>query len=185
VKVSASAAASSHIAIIAFRIRRATLVWNTLPLKPGQISSYTEKVNFLRILIPAALLLVSAGCQKNVQTNDAVLKGVKQHLANKKGLNVDSMDIQISAVAFRDTEADATVSFKPKGGDPAAGMEMKYTLERKGNDWVVKQTPKAGGHGGMMPGAMPGGMGGGMGAGQGMQMPPNHPPAGAVPDPKK
>ncbi len=142
-------------------------------------------MNFLRILIPAALLLVSAGCQKNVQTNDAVLKGVKQHLSNNKGLNVDSMDIQISSVAFRDTEADATVSFKPKGGDASAGMQMKYTLERKGNDWVVKQTPKAGGHGGMMPGAMGSGMGGGMGAGQGMQMPPNHPPAGTVPDTKK
>jgi hypothetical protein len=185
VKVSASAAAISHIAIIAFRIRRAARLWKTLPLKPARISSYTEKVNFLRILIPAALLLVSAGCQKNVQTSDAVLKGVKQHLANNKGLNVDSMDIQVTAVAFRDTEADATVSFKPKGGDPASGMEMKYTLERKGNDWVVKQTPKAGGHGAMMPGGMGSGMGGGMGAGQGMQMPPNHPPAGAAPDPKK
>ncbi len=142
-------------------------------------------MNFLRILIPAALLLVSAGCQKNVQTNEAVLKCVKQHLANNKGLNVESMDIQITTVTFRDTEADATISFKPKGGDPAAGMEMKYTLERKGNDWVVKKTPAAGGHGGVMPGGMGSGMGSGMGGGQGMQMPPNHPPAGVAPDPKK
>lgn len=152
-------------------------------LKLDRISSYTEKVKFLRILFPAVLLLVSAGCQKNVQTNDAVLKGVKQHLANNKGLNIDSMDIQITKVAFRDTEADATVSFRPKGGDAAADMEMKYTLERKGNDWVVKKNPTAGGHGGM--GSGMGGMGGGMGAGQGMEMPQNHPPAGAAPAPKK
>ncbi len=152
-------------------------------LKLDRISSYTEKVKFLRILFPAVLLLVSAGCQKNLQTNDAVLKGVKQHLANNKGLNIDSMDIQITKVAFRDTEADATVSFRPKGGDAAADMEMKYTLERKGNDWVVKKNPTAGGHGGM--GSGMGGMGGGMGAGQGMEMPQNHPPAGAAPAPKK
>ncbi len=91
------------------------------------------------------------------------------------------MDIQITTVTFRDNEADATISFKPKGGDPAAGMEMKYTLERKGNDWVVKKNPVAGGHSGVMPE----GMGSGMGAGQGMQMPPNHPPAGAAPVTKK
>ena len=147
-------------------------------------SSYTGRVKILRYLIPAALLLVTTGCQKNVQTNDAVLKGVKSHLANNKGLNVESMDIQIISVAFRDTEADATISFKPKGGDAAAGMQMKYTLERKGNDWVVKKNPAAGGHGGVVPG-MGSGMPGGMGGGQPMQMPPNHPPATAAPDAKK
>jgi len=37
-------------------------------------------VKFLRILFPAALLLVSAGCHKSIQTNEAVLKGVKTAL---------------------------------------------------------------------------------------------------------
>ncbi|MBE0658696.1 MAG: hypothetical protein IH602_13470 [Bryobacteraceae bacterium] len=151
-------------------------------MKTRLICSYTGVVKYLRLLIPAALILVTAGCQKNVQTNDAVRKGVMEHLANNKGLNVDSMDIEITSVTFKDTEAEADVSFKPKGGDAAAGMQMKYTLERKGNDWVVKQTPKAGGgHGAAMPG-MGGGMGSGMG---GAQMPPNHPPTGAAPDAKK
>ena len=152
--------------------------------------SYTEGVKYLRLLIPAALILVTAGCQKNVQTNDAVRKGVMEHLANNKGLNVDSMDIEITSVTFKDTEAEANVSFKPKGGDAAAGMQMKYALERKGNDWVVKKNPSAGaGHGATMPGmggGMGSGMGGGMGSGMGgAQMPPNHPPAGAAPDAKK
>lgn len=155
-------------------------------MKTRAVYSYTEGVKYLRLLIPAALILVTAGCQKNIQTNDAVRKGVIEHLANNKGLNVDSMDIEITSVSFRDTEADATVSFKPKGGDAAAGMSMKYTLERKGNDWVVKKNPSAGGgHGAAMPG-MGGGMGSGMGTGTGgAEMPPNHPPTGAAPDAKK
>jgi hypothetical protein len=134
-------------------------------------------VKSFRILIPALLLVSGVACNKSIATNEAVRKGVLAHLTNNKGLNVESMDVEITAVAFRDTEADATVSFKPKGGDAAAGMSMKYTLERKGNDWVVKKTPTAGGHGAVVPG--------GMGSGMGMPMPPNHPPAGSAPAPKK
>lgn len=159
-------------------------------MKTRFATSYTGVVKFLRILIPALLIFIGVGCKKSIATNDAVRKGVLEHLSNNKGLNVESMDIEITQVTFRDTEADATVSFKPKGGDAAAGMSMKYTLERKGNDWVVKKNPSAGGgHGMAMPGGMGGGMGSGagsgMGAGQGMQMPPNHPPMGAAPDAKK
>lgn len=150
-------------------------------MKTRSVTSYTGGVKFLRILIPVLVLFAGVGCKKNIATNDAVRKGVIEHLSKNKGLNVESMDIEITQVTFRDTEADATVSFKPKGGDAAAGMAMKYTLERKGNDWVVKKSPSASGHGM----TMPGGMGSGMGSGSGMQMPPNHPPTGATPDAKK
>jgi len=155
------------------------------PDENAGISSYTGVVKTLRILIPILLILAGVGCKKSIATNDAVRKGVLEHLSKNKGLNVESMDIEISSVTFRDNEADANVTFKPKGGDAAAGMSMKYTLERKGNDWVVKKNPSAGGHGMTMPGGMGSGMGSGVGSGQGMQMPPNHPPMGAKPDAKK
>jgi len=150
-------------------------------MKRRVATSYTEEVKILHILIPVLVMFAGVGCKKNIATNDAVRKAVLDHLSTNKGLNVESMDIEITQVTFRDTEADATVSFKPKGGDAAAGMSMKYTLERKGDDWVVKKNPSAGSHGMGMPGGMPGGMG----AGQGMEMPPAHPPMGAAPDSKK
>ena len=89
-----------------------------------------------------------------------------EHLTKKAGLDVNSMDIEIASVTFRKDEADAVVSFKPKGSnDPATGMKMNYTLERKGDQWVVKGRSGMGAgmgdknpHGGGMPSGMPSGM---------------------------
>lgn len=139
-------------------------------------------------ILPLALAAL-AGCSKNIQTNDAVRQGVINHLSQNKGLQIASMDVEVSAVTFKDNLAEATVSFKPKGGGAASGMQMRYTLEKKGDAWVVQKKADSGmGHGGGMPGgAMPGGvMPGGMG---GMApstempagaLPPGHPPAGAA-----
>lgn len=87
------------------------------------------------------------------------------------------MDVDVTDVKFAKDEAHATVSFKVKGStDAGSGMSMPYTLERKGNEWIVKARDAAG-HGGAagMGGVMGGGAPGGEGAPAG-QMPPNHPP---------
>lgn len=115
-----------------------------------------------------------AGCSKNIQTNEAVKQGVVNHLAGNKGLQMSSMDVEVTAVTFKDNLAEATVSFKPKGAAASAGMQMRYTLEKKGDAWVVQKKADSGaGHAG---GAMP------MGEAPAAAMPPGHPPAGA---PKK
>lgn len=119
------------------------------------------------------LLLTSivwlAGCQKNIQTNEAVRDGVIKHLSQNKNLSIGSMDVEVSGVTFKENEAEATVTFKPKGGDAASGMSMRYSLEKKGSEWVVKKKADSGaGHGTAMPGAP-----------QGTGMPPDHPPMGS------
>ena len=124
-----------------------------------------------------------AGCSKNIQTNEAVKQGIVNHLAQNKGLQMASMDMDVTAVTFKDNLADATVSFKPKGGAASTGMQMHYTLEKKGDAWVVQKKADSGaGHGTAMPGM--GGMGAPSPAGEmpAGAMPPGHPPAGA---PKK
>ena len=93
-----------------------------------------------------------------------------EHLSSRSGLDVSSMDVEVTSVTFQGDEAEAAVSFRPKGvTDPEAGMEMRYTLEKKGSRWVVKGKAGAGGgaphgggmespHGGMPPsGDMPAG----------------------------
>ncbi len=121
-------------------------------------------------LLALALL---AGCSKNIHTNEAVRAGVIKHLSQNSGLNLAQMDIEVTSVTFRDNEADAVVGFKPKGAAAASGMSMRYTLERQGNEWVVKKKADSGmGHGMMPPpGSAP--------AGQG-QLPPDHPPVGGA-----
>ena len=120
----------------------------------------------LAVLGTATLLV--CGCARNIQSQEAVRKGLMEHLSKRAGLDLNSMQIDITSLQFRENEADAVVSFRAKGSkDPAAGMQMRYTLERKGNLWVVKGRSGSGGagpHGEGM--AMPG-------------MPPGHPPAGA------
>ena len=116
----------------------------------------------------AALLLT--GCSRGTDNKEAVRQGVLEHLSTRAGLDVKSMQVDVVSVSFRENEADAVVSFRPKGTtDAGAGMQMNYTLEKQGARWVVKAKRDSGAspHGGMPAGTPPGG-----------QMPPGHPPAG-------
>ncbi|MEK7754401.1 MAG: hypothetical protein AAB654_20920 [Acidobacteriota bacterium] len=105
------------------------------------------------------------------------------HLSTRAGLDLKSMQVDVSSVSFRQNEADAVVSFRPKGStEPSAGMKMQYTLEKKGDRWVVKGKRESGmsPHGAGAPGgAMPPG-GAAMPPG-GAAMPPDHPPSGTMP----
>ena len=116
--------------------------------------------------------LALAGCHRNMQTEDAVKRGVMDYLSTRQGLNLSSMNVSIASMVFRQNEVDATVIFTPKGS-AAQPMTIPYTLERKGDRWVVKPRAGAGGnpHGGM----------GGSPHGGGMGMPEGGSPAGALP----
>jgi hypothetical protein len=89
------------------------------------------------------------------------------------------MDVQVGSVSFRQNEADATVIFQAKGSkDPAASMTMKYVLEQKDGQWVVKGRSGANSHGGAAgqssgPHNPPPPTGG--------ELPPGHPPTSGTP----
>lgn len=143
---------------------------------PGAGLGYNRIVRF-HIAVLGVAALLACGCNKthNIQNQEAVRKGVMDYLSKRSSIDIKSMQIDIASVNFRENEADAVVSFRPKGStDPASGMQMAYTLERKGDQWVVKG--RGGSKGGMNPhgGDM---SGGGMpGGGMSGQMPPTHPP---------
>jgi hypothetical protein len=132
----------------------------------------------------AAVLLTA--CNRSAQSTEAVKQGVLNHLSKTAGLNVSQMVVDVSSVTFRENEADALVSIRPKNStDPANSMSMKYTLERKGKEWVVKGRAGGGGnpHGGAMPpgdAANPHGGSAMPPSGDGAsQLPPGHPPTAA------
>ena len=134
--------------------------------------------------ICAALLLIFslAACHHGTQNNDAVRQGVIDHLT-KAGLNVKGMDVNLSSVQINGSQADATVSITPKGGNAAQGMSIKYHLEQQGNQWVVTGRQNADGsphEGATMPSA-PNPHGGAMppqGGTSPMPSPQDLPPAG-------
>ena len=132
------------------------------------------------VLIGAVALAVLAGCSnRNVDSLEAVKQGVISDIS--KNVNVGAMDVNVVSVSFRDKEADAVVSFAPKGGTARQGLTMNYTMERQGADWHIKKRAQSDlqRHAAQAPpGAMSGDgvTGGGMGSGGSSQLPPGHPP---------
>jgi hypothetical protein len=143
-----------------------------------RIAGGTGYNRVVRTSIVALLMLCLAGCNRGVQDKEAVRQGVLDHLAQVQ-LNVASMNVEVTSVQFNGDQAQATVSFTPKGGTAAQAMSMQYQMEKKGGRWSVVGRKDAGASphgGGSMPAAAPGGEnphGGGR-----MPSPEDLPPAG-------
>jgi hypothetical protein len=121
----------------------------------------------------AAVILT--GCAKNIDTSEAVKAGVIKDIAKK--VDIQSMDVSVDSVQFREKEAEAKVSFRPKGGDPAQSIVMNYSLERQGDEWHIKSRNMQGTH--VQPPAQPDGATalppGHPGPSTGGPLPPGHP----------
>jgi hypothetical protein len=133
-------------------------------------------------LAPVTAVILLAACSRDIQNTDAVKQSVIEYLrarTSQTGLNVDMMQVDVTSVSFQKDEAQATLYFRPKAGGGQGGMQIPYTLERKGNKWVVRGRTENGanphGAGGMpsMPLTEPPG-----GAPPG-QLPPGHPSVGS------
>jgi hypothetical protein len=122
------------------------------------------------VSIVALALAALAGCSnRNVDTLEAVKQGVISDIS--KNVNIGTMDVNVVSVSFRDKEADAVVSFAPKGGTRQQGMTMNYTMERQGSEWHIKKRG-SNGHGAQ---TSPGGSMSGAG-GDSSTLPAGHPP---------
>ncbi len=71
-----------------------------------------------------------------MHTREAVERGVRKGVS-AGGLNMENMDMTVNSLNFHDNKADAVVAFSPKGGLISQGVTMRYTLEQRGNDWVI------------------------------------------------
>ena len=128
----------------------------------------------------ALALLLAACAQKNIENKEAVRQAVVEYLTSRQaqtGLDMSTMDVNVTAMTFERDTARATVEFRVKNSD--AGMQLNYTLDRKGDKWVVQPRQDGGqGHGVVQPpvggdtGVSPGGTG---------QLPPGHPSIPATP----
>ena len=131
-----------------------------------------------------ALVVCLAACNRGNTNKEAVRQGVIDFVASR-GLNIQGMNVSLTAVQFNGNRADATVEFTPKGGAPGSGMSMAYQLEQQGSKWVVTGrrdmgAPHGGNAappGGASPGANPhGGMDAAPGGGAAMPSPHDLPP---------
>jgi hypothetical protein len=136
----------------------------------------------VRIGLVLPLIPLLAACNGG-HSRDAVRQGVIDHLT-KVGMNIAGMNVNVTAVQMNGNQAEATVSFTPKGGSASQGMSMKYHLEQRGSNWVVtgRQDASASPHGGaVMPRAASGEAAGAANphaGGSRMPSPEDLPPAG-------
>ena len=124
-------------------------------------------------MLALGTLVLAACARKNIENKEAIRQAVVDYLSSRQaqtGLDMSTMDVNVTAMTFERDTARATVEFRIKNGD--AGMQMNYSLERKGDKWVVQPKENAGGHGVVLPGndkAPPG------------ELPPGHPSVPASP----
>jgi len=123
----------------------------------------------------AAILALGAmtACKRGGSQEEAVRQGVIDYLSKRANLNVSGMNVVVTSVIFRQNEADAVVSITAKGAAAGQGMSMRYTLERQGDQWVVKNKAETGPNPHSAGGANPHG---GAAPGMGGALPPGHPP---------
>ncbi len=88
------------------------------------------------VVFAIVLAAIQLSCGNKMQTREAVEKGVLKGVASR-GINADSMDVSVTHVDFHGKQAEAVVSFAPKGGKLTDGLTMRYTLEQQGNEWVI------------------------------------------------
>ena len=108
--------------------------------------------------------MLLAACSRDIQNTEAIRQSVLEYLnarSTQTGLNMNMMQLEVTTVSFEKTQARATVFFRPKNGGGQGGMSMSYTLDRKGDKWVVRGRQEDGanphGAGGMppLPGTQP------------------------------
>jgi hypothetical protein len=118
-----------------------------------------------------AMLVFASACKSKTDQNAAIRAGILKHLAALNMLNLNNMDVNVTQVTVNGSQAQAQVEIRAKGGDAGANaMQIGYSLEKQGDEWVVtKNTGMGGGMQHPTPGEMPPG---GMGANG---MPPGHP----------
>jgi hypothetical protein len=119
-------------------------------------------------------LVLAACARKYIENKEAIRQAVVDYLSSRQaqtGLDMSTMDVNVTAMSFERDTARATVEFRIKNGD--AGMQMNYSLDRKGDKWVVQpRAENSQGHGVVLPGndkAPPG------------ELPPGHPSVPASP----
>ena len=101
--------------------------------------------NFLAVGVLAAT--AASGCHKaQPAPTDSIREGIQQHLSSLNTLNLSAMDINITHVSINQDTAQAQAEFVPKtGAPPGAAMRVSYSLEKRGDRWVVVKTNALGG----------------------------------------
>jgi hypothetical protein len=93
-----------------------------------------------------ALVLFAVACKSKTDEKEAIRAGVINHLAALNMLNLNNMDVKVTQATVNGNQAQAQVEIRAKGGDPSSNaMQIGYSLEKRGEEWVVLKSTGMGG----------------------------------------
>jgi hypothetical protein len=109
----------------------------------------------MRKALACAIVLAmatAASCNRGINSKDAVERAIQAHLERNSGLALNAFTTEISNVKFEGDNAEAVVKFESKQA-PHMSVQVRYTLRKEGDKWVVQSSSDMGGnpHGGGMP----------------------------------
>src|SRR6516225_12418454 len=110
----------------------------------------------MRNALACAVLLVMAtvaSCSRGINSKSAVERAIEAHLERNSSLALNAFTTEISDVRFEGDNAEAVVKFESKQA-PHMSVQVRYTLRKEGDHWVVQSSSGMGGgnpHGGGMP----------------------------------
>jgi len=109
----------------------------------------------MRNALASAIVLAmttSASCNRGINSRRAVEKAIEAHLERNSSLALNAFTTEISDVKFEGDNAEAVVKFASKQA-PHMSVQVRYTLRKEGDHWVVQSSSGMGGnpHGGGMP----------------------------------
>jgi hypothetical protein len=97
-------------------------------------------VRKLAVIVALSLL---AACSRDIQNADAVRGSIIDYLKarqakNELDVDMDKMQIEVSNLSFSSSGKEAHASVKFTTLDGKGAMKLPYTLDRKGDKWVVR-----------------------------------------------
>ena|SRR5271166_72208 len=109
----------------------------------------------MRKALACAIVLAmatAASCGRGINSKEAVERAIEAHLERNSGLALNAFTTEISNVKFEGDNAAAVVKFESKQA-PHMTVQVRYTLRKEGDQWVVQSSSGMGGnpHGGGMP----------------------------------
>ena len=93
-----------------------------------------------------ATALFAVACKSKTDEKEAIRAGVIKHLAALNMLNLNNMDVKVTQTTVNGNQAQAQVEIRATGGDPSSNaMQIGYSLEKRGEEWVVLKSTGMGG----------------------------------------
>ena len=109
----------------------------------------------MRNALGSAIVLAmtaATSCNRGINSRSAVERAIEAHLERNSSLALNAFTTEISDVRFEGDNAEAVVKFESKQA-PHMSVQVRYTLRKEGDHWVVQSSSGMGGnpHGGGMP----------------------------------